>query len=303
MPSYISHAIMGEQIYNQAIQDESIFKIPIPKTELQGYSLGVDLAILSGRTLFDPNNCFTKDLLISIIKYIRENQLRENPHTISLAYGHICHYFLDVNAHPLIYYIDKGTVRTSIIPNHDLIEGYLSSYLSQKVLGKDIMDIQSSYFNQVNINNPEIKRMLNNIYGIIYSDYQIIKSYKKVLFLFATLENFIKNGKITKEQLIKLSGFSTYLQRNNLTLNELTNEEHLPYTNPVTGAIHQESFIELYERSIQMSLEAIKLVNGYIYDANPIETLNSVFTRLSYDTGVECSLGTNMKYVRKRINK
>ena len=37
----------------------------------------------------------------------------------------------------------------------------------------------------------------------------------------------------------------------------------------------------------------------WVHDGNSIDTLNSVFTDLSFDTGVSCSLGKDLKYVRK----
>ena len=58
-------------------------------------------------------------------------------------------------------------------------------------------------------------------------------------------------------------------------------------------------FIELYNQSIEITTNAISEVNRYLYDGNSQDTLNKVFTDLSYDTGVDCSLGTKMKYVRK----
>ena len=57
--------------------------------------------------------------------------------------------------------------------------------------------------------------------------------------------------------------------------------------------------MELYDKSITETQDAMFRVNGFIYDGNSIDTLNSVFTDLSFDTGVSCSLGKDLKYVRK----
>ena len=75
---------------------------------------------------------YTKGSITGTTKTI-ENNLIENPHIISLLYGHISHYFLDINCHPLIYYIEFGCNQVGFIPPHDLIEGYLSSYLTEKI--------------------------------------------------------------------------------------------------------------------------------------------------------------------------
>lgn len=300
MPSYISHAIMGEQLFNEVFSNDSLSKIELSKNEIKGYSLGIDLSLFSKKMRSDPANSLTGEFLIGMIKYIKENNLIKNSAVISLLYGHIAHYFFDTNAHPLIYYIEKGTKSVSLISNHDLIEGYLNSYLSKTILGVDIMDIGPDYFNGIDLSNKVTSELLNLIYGTIYGDYQIIKSYKNIMSLFNFIENIKIKSKISKENLIKLSGFDIYLKKNNLSISEITNEENLIYTNPVTGKKHQESFLELYYKSIDMTLNAIDKVNRYLYSEYPIGVLDNVFTGLSYDTGVDWSLGKKMTYVRKR---
>ena len=303
MPSYISHAIMGEQLYNELNRDGNIFKTDISKEEVRGYSLGADLAYPSPKLKKDPQNFYTRDFFINIIEYIKENKLTENKHAISLLYGHIAHYFLDINTHPLIYYIEQGCQKVGLISNHDLVEGYLNSYLTNKILGKNIMDIKSNYFNQVELSNKETTKLLNTIYGKIYGDPKIINTYKTVINIFSMIENILKSGGLSAENLIQLSSFKRFLEKNELTKEEITNTSNATYTNPVTGEKHNESFIELYDRSIDMSLDAIKRVNNCLYSSTPISSLDKVFTDLSYDTGVNCSLGKKMTYVRKRIKK
>lgn len=300
MPGYISHAIMGEELYNEAIKNSNILKIPINKNELKSYSLGVDLAALSKKTIKDPNNYYTKDFFLYLIKYIKDNKLNANSNIIALLYGHIAHYFLDTNTHPLIYYIELSCKKVSPITNHDLVEGYISSYLSQKNLNKDIMDIPPKYFNQINLSDQVVSQTLNNVYGKIYSDYEIIKSYKKVMNTFTNIETIIKSGLITKELLIKISKFNHFLEKNNLSKEEIINTTHETFTNPITGKKQNDSFDDLYYKSIEMTLNAILEVNNYLYNNNSINNLEKVFTDLSYDTGVSCSLGKKFVYTRKK---
>ena len=90
---------------------------------------------------------------------------------------------------------------------------------------------------------------------------------------------------------------------NNLTLSEITNEENNIYRNPITGEIHTDSFLELYEKSIDMSLKAIQEVNKTLYDNYSIDRLENIFENLSYDTGVIYPLIENMPYVRRKSTK
>jgi len=300
MPSYISHAIMGEQLYNESIKENLFSRVNINKDEMKGYSLGPDPSYLSPIIKKDPQNYHTREFFKNTIEYIKENNLIENSHTLALLYGHIAHYFLDINTHPLIYYVEQGCLKVGSISNHNLVEGYINSYLVNKKLGKNIMEIKPKYFNQIDFNNKETSILLNTIYGKMYGDPRIMNTYRMVINLFSMLENILKSGMITYENIIQISNFKKFLERNNLTLEEITNEYNDTYTNPVTGEKHNESFIELYDKSIEMSLDAIEKVNNCLYQDKPIDTLDSIFTDLSYDTGVKCSLGKQMSFVRKR---
>lgn len=303
MPSYISHAIMGEQLYYECSKNSNTFQIPISIENLKGYSLGPDLSVLSKRLTKDPQNYHTRDFFLNMIKYIKDNNLIENSNIISLLYGHIAHYFLDINSHPLIYYIEKGCTKTGLITPHNLIEGYLSSYLSKTILNKDIMDITSNYFTEIDLSEIEVTKLLNTIYGNLYNDYQIIKTYKFTMRIFKLLEKVIKSKLISKKKLVILSQFQTFLETNNLDVSEITNESHNQYRNPITGEIFTDSFLELYEKSIDMSLEAIQEVNKSLYDSYSIDRLENIFKNLSYDTGVVSPLSENMPYVRRKQNK
>ena len=71
MPAYISHAIMGEQLYNESIKENLFSKIYICKDEMKGYSLGPDLAYLSPILKNDPQNYHTREFFKNTIKYIK----------------------------------------------------------------------------------------------------------------------------------------------------------------------------------------------------------------------------------------
>ena len=297
MPSYITHAIMGDNLYNESYD---LVKVDIKKENLRGYSLGADLAYFSRKVDSDPHNYKTQMFFINMVNYIKDNNLIEDELVLSLLYGHIAHYFLDINIHPLVYYIEKECQKVGLIPPHHLIEGYFSSYLTEKILNKDIMDINGDYFKELNLLNLKCIKLLNKVYGKTYGDYTIIKSYQSVLSLFLTIEKLIKNKTyITKEKLINFSKFKQFMEINNLEYNDLHNESHEIYTNPVTGEKHNESLIELYNKSLDMTIESIKVVNEYLYNNKSIDSLTKVFGDLSYDTGVKSSFGKKFIYVKK----
>lgn len=297
MPAYISHAVMGDNLYEEC---KELFKVPIDRYVLRGYSLGTDLATFSKKVERDPHNANTQAFFINFANYIKNHHLSEEPLSLAILYGHIAHYFLDINMHPLIYYVEQGCKRVGLISPHNLLEGYLDEYLVKKVLNKDIMEIKADYFDKLELNNPQCFHLLNEVYGQTYHDYHIINSYREVSFWFITLEKLIKESPfITKETLIKFVQFREFMKTNHLVYNDFHNESHEIYTNPVTGEKHRESFMELYEKSIDMAIDAIKKVNNYLYNDTSINSLLTSFKDLSYDTGVPCSLGKKLIYTKK----
>lgn len=298
MPSYISHAIMGNDLFDISNKN-NIFRIPITRDELRGYSLGADLAILSNKIKKDPHNYYTQAFFLNMIKYIKENKLNEDSHVMSLLYGHIAHYFFDINAHPLIFYIEQGCQKVGPIPSHHLVEGYLSSYLSEQILNQNVMSINPEFFSNVNMNEKEIIKLLDTIYGKIYNDSRITRIYKKTLMIFKSLHTFIKNSSVSKKFLITFTRFNEFMFKNRLNESIINNDVKETYLNPVTGEKHNESFIELYYKSLDMTLDAIIKVNSYLYGNMSLSSLENVFKDLSYDTGVSCSYGKKLIYVRK----
>lgn len=302
MPSYISHAIMGEELYKEVLRVNGL-EIPIEVSEVRGYSLGADFAFLSKKLSHDPQNYRTRDFFLGLVKYIKDNKLVNNSRVMAMLYGHIAHYFLDINTHPLIYYTEQGSKSVGLLTSHDLVEGYLSSYLANKILKCDIMKVRADYFSKIDLNDAEVVKALSFIYGDIYGDGKIIRSYKKVEFLFSKLETFIKSGLVSKKCLMNFSRFDEFLFKNNLTREEIVNSSNSIFTNPVTGIGQNNSFIELYYRSIDMALNAIKEVHKYLYHGYSIDCLYGVFRNLSYDTGVDCGLGKEFIYVRSSNRK
>lgn len=299
MPAYMSHAIMMQKLYKDNMNDKKIFKNVMNIDDLKTYSLGTDLASTSITLTHNPHRENTRDFFLSMIEYIKENNLMDRENTIALLYGHIAHYFFDVYAHPFIYYIEKSNRKYTLIPTHHLIEAYLDSYLSEKILKKDIMTLNETFFNKGKM-TKESEILLNDLYQRVYKARFMSIAYHKTLKLFSLLEKILKKGLFTKKDLYKISGLYTFLIKNNISLSDLSNENFLAYQNPVSGEIFHKSFMEMFYQSIYKTLDAINEVNKYLYGNKSLNELKNVFTNLSYDTGIPCEYGNNMIYIKKK---
>lgn len=300
MPAYLTHIIMGNSIYNNAIKDSKLFKINLNLSSFKASTLSPDLSKLSS-CFHNTHNKDTDLYFFNMINYIKENKLYNDIDVMSLLYGNISHYFLDVYTHPLIYYVSENNVSLNKLSPHVITEGYISSYIAKSILNIDYMELKSNFIGVLNFNNKNLTNLIKETYYKTYNNLNIINSYKITLNLIKLIEKLTKeNNIITKEKLIKLSCFNEYLKENNLTKEDLTNENKTIWTNPITNEKHDESLIELYNKALTKTYEAIYYVNKYIYDNESIDILYKIFTNLSYDTGVSCDFGKKLIYVKNK---
>lgn len=296
MPLYISHAIMGNSLYEEANKDEKLFKLPINVHSLRGYSQGMDFAIFSNPNAHSNK---TQEFLLTLIQYIKENNLTTDSEIIALLYGHISHYFFDTKAHPLIYYIEQGCQKVGMFIPHNLVEGYIDTYLIRNIMHKERVQINEHFFNQIDLKNPVIIKLIKDVHYKTYQDKNIMKSTYLTLFLSSLIEVVSKSPMMTENFLIWLSSFQKFLDVNQLTREKIVNSNNDTWRVPTTGEFHQESLLEIYQNILTTTLEAIDKVNEYLYNGKSISTLEKVFPDISYDTGCPLSLGLDMKYVRE----
>lgn len=295
MPSYISHAIFASSIYN-ATKNNDLFKTDIKINSLKTFSLGIDLASLS---LIDFHNIKTQELLLSLIKYVKDNNLKENSEALAFIYGHISHFIFDFLSHPYIYFIEKGTTKVNLISTHTMLEGYIDSYLCNRILNKDITSIKATYFNMGNIKDKDIKELISKVYYKVYNTKNVYYSYRCILELFTILENMIDGT--SKNDLIKYFKFEKFLFENNLSRETIVNENRNKWMHPLTGEVRSDCFLDIYNIALERVYYLLKSINNYLYNNKSINDLEKLIPNYSYDTGVSLSLGKNMIYNR-RVN-
>lgn len=300
MPAYMSHVIMGKSLYDKCESNEKLFKLPIEENKFKIWALGQDLSGFSNIVCgYDSHNQNSQDFFLKLIKYIKENKLYENSNAMSFLYGHISHYFFDSLAHPFVYYIEKSCNPVNHISSHTMVEGFIDNYYAKEILNVDYMNIMPDFIGKLDISDPKLRETIRDVYYYTYSGRLAVLSCKVVYDIFRNIEKIIKeNPNITKDRLLNYSKFLKFLEKNHLSISDIINDSNMTWSNPVSNEKHNESLLELYNLALNKTLEAIDLVNKYIYDGTDISILYQLFTDLSYDTGVQCAIGKQMKYIR-----
>lgn len=291
MPNYKTHSIHGEVILPNIDK-----RIEIDKEYLKIFCMGPDSMITTDYKIFDYqhyNN--VKQYFETLLKLIKENKLQDNSVVMSFLYGQIDHYILDIVMHPLIYYMTEDMPKQNMLNPHGIIEMWIDEYVLKK-----FNEDEAYSYKKLNINDNDLKKIINELYKEVYNDNFVYTKYKngiKMINMFDTLIR--KNGIKIAPLITKLLNIGDITYHNNF-------DQVLPYLNldneiwynPETGEVSHESFDDLWKKSQEESLETIEDINNYLYLDKPIHN-PYILNNVSYNTGLPCEDGQHFQYVKK----
>lgn len=243
MPAYVSHCLMANDVYNK------IDNKYVNKDYMLTFSLGGDLARFSKCRRISHKEK-TEEFIDNMWNYIKTRDLVLNKEYMGVLYGHICHYYMDIVCHPLIRKVDKLCVNVGI-KNHTLIEGYIDSYLVNYNLDRDIdkFDTRGLFKGKVS----KIYEMIDDVYFNTYGVKYVSFSYFVTKFLYSKVRVlFVIFG---KKFLKKIFKFNKFIDRNKNI--DVVNDSREIFYKDYFGNERNDSFIDLYNKSIELSIERI----------------------------------------------
>lgn len=243
MPAYMSHIIMARDVYDKI--DNNNVSLDYMLT----FSLGGDLCRFSKcRRL--SHKIKMEEFIDNIWNYIKENDLSGDGRYMGFLYGHICHYYMDMVCHPLIRKIDKISIRTRM-KSHTLIEGYINSYLVEYKYNRDIRDVNTNDMFKGSV--TKLSKMIDYVYDKTYGVKYLSISYYFSKIMYSKVKwLFIIFG---KRLLRKISGFDKYISINK-DIDIVNNDKSIYYKDYLGNRVN-DSFIDLYNKSIELSIKRI----------------------------------------------
>ena len=300
MPAIVTHHLFADEIKNNLnLKVNDNYYIFAQSHDYLYFSLSKKNRILA-HTAHIKN---TQDYFLYMIKFIKDNNLKDNIDLISYLYGSLTHYILDSTLHPYIFY-KSGLDST----NHRIVEKNIDKLLYEIKTKKDFKKINIP--KEIIVNNlftEELNKCINYSYKKTYNvdnmSKRFTKSIKQARLLFK-LTSYDKNGKKLKlfnlvDKLFKtnLSILSTQIQGNK----EYLNEDHNEWNHPCfKDKIHNYSLIELYNQSLFKIEILIKYVNKYLNDELDMEDLKNYIPNISYTTGLKIEDNIKMKYFENK---
>lgn len=291
MPSYKTHAIHGEMILPEINK-----KVEINNEDLKVYCMGPDALILTDYRLFELQHIkSTRKYFRTLIKLIKQNKLQGNSEAMAFLYGQLDHFILDMIMHPLIFYMTNEIPKEHLMEPHGIVENLIDDYVIDKYDRKDEV-----YYHKVTISDRKLMKLINNAYERVYHTKNVSFKYSMGMILINIYDSLIRRDKLfLAKSVMKLINFGdvSYHKDYKKVLPYL-NLEHNEWLNPETGEISHESFDNLWEKASEVALETIQDVNMYLYQDKRLK--NSIINSdTSFNTGLPCSMGQTLKYVKK----
>ena len=248
MPAYVSHTLMARDVYKKLKNKENV-----SLDYLLTHSLGGDLCKYA-KCRYDSHHKNQKEFFENMCKYLKENNLENDPELLGVLYGHICHYDLDNTAHPLIRRMSGTCVRNK--KNHNLIESYYDAYLVRKKYNTPVDKYDNKDLFKGKI-TKKVARMLDYAYEKTYNTKHVSRYYKFNIWLYKKIR--ILYAVFGIPLLKKVSGFNKFMDINKDI--DLFNHNHKVKFKDINKKDSTEDYDTLYKKSIDKALKDIKEIN------------------------------------------
>ena len=320
MPATVTHAYFSNDVYdilpNQIKERISLSRIKMFGQGTDPFMFYHLFSVKPGKKIrLMQRVCHrqhTRDFFCQFIEDIKKSHLEEDSDVCSFLCCFIFHYVLDSTIHPFVIYktgnFDKHNKVTYKYNNlHLFMETYLDNHLIRKrehqnpysfSIVKYSFDLApfSSGLNQV------IRSSFDKVYHVSNMDsiyYQALKDMKFSLRVFRQDRFGIKKffyklaDTFTPRRCFRFEAISYHYTMH--PAYDFLNFKHRLWRNPTTYSItSHDSFYDLYIKSLKLAKKIIESTFSYLNDENI--DLDSLFTNLSYTTGLDCSQNKELKY-------
>lgn len=320
MPASVTHAFFASDVYDTLSAD---IKNHLLLSRLRMFGQSTDSFLFY--RLFSPLPSYgmrkfqhrfhvskTQKFFITLIQYIKKNNLINDVDTCSFLCGFITHYVLDSTIHPFIFYktgaFHKDEIATYQYNSlHTLMETYLDYHLI-KVREKSnpyYFPISSYCFDlspfSENLNST-IAYTFQEVFQLSDMDTKYFESLKHMSFalrVFRQDRYGIKKGvyrfidSFTPKNWIRFEYVSYHVAEKQAF--DFLNFKHRLWRYPTSySTTSRDSFYDLYFKSLTLAKKMIEDTFDYLHGKDV--DLCSIYTNLSYVTGLDCSIKKRLKY-------
>lgn len=318
MPQLITHNIFATEVYNKINNkikksidsDISIYKMYAQSFDYFYYSFSKKWRKIGNRA----HKKNVRKYFMNIINNIIDMNLENNSQALSYLYGSITHYVLDSNCHPLIFYKtgvfsknDKKNTK-KYMGLHGDFETNIDAFYYINTFKRSFHKVNTAkeFIPKIHPSN-ELKSLMNktffDTFNINNAFSKYYNSYKHARWLYPL---FINDKHGIKKKIYKLYDkiiffrnnnyeyYSTYIKHPNF---DYLNIKHHKWCYPSDKTItSKESFIDLYNKSLEKACNLITLAHQVLNKEKNIKEFEKNIGNLSYVRGLDWKNSTYMKY-------
>ena len=318
MPSITTHYIQSEEVYKKLNKEEkehikdnkTIFNIFTQSHDILFYSIFNKKISNLGHYAHHHE---TQNYLLNIIKEIKTRKLESNPEIMAYLYGVITHYSTDIICHPYIFY-KTGVYRKhqkwthKYRGEHNHIEKEIDAYYYEKYFHQK--------YNRCNLNKEIIKKpefsnnlidLISKVYKKTYNEDEIGKIYYKCISYCKIVNTIVVHDffgikkciymlidLIARRRIGFITSYSNHIMK---PKKSWLNEEHNEWNHPCyKEKKFHFSFDDLFNQSIEKSINIIKEVNKYLYGNGNLNSLKTIIPNDDYATGITCDDPHTLEY-------
>lgn len=309
MPALTTHKIFAEQIsknIDKNLIDLNTFFMFSQSHDILFYYFGKNKKKYKNIGK-NGHHTKTKEFIITIIDYIKNNNLQNNKQCMSYLLGTLTHYYLDSTLHPYIFYktgVYRNNYKTKKYKGkHNLFERQLDSKIYEKTYKKIYKKskIEKEIIPKVILDKKTLK-LIDIVYSKTYDVNNIskiiIKSYKTM----RLFHKFFVNDKLGIKAKIysiidkifntSLQPYSTSIKNNNIKLNIKKEWNHPSILEKKYNTSLNDLLNYAKKECLDTITETIKYIN------NEREDLNSIIKDIDYSTGLEIKNNKKMRYFK-----
>ncbi|MCF7925315.1 MAG: zinc dependent phospholipase C family protein [Candidatus Izimaplasma sp.] len=309
MPDFYMHAKFAKDIADTMTQslDETTLLLgaqgPDPFYYMVFDQAKADYRYYADR-LHDTN---TRQSLITLTNFVKTHQ---NQALFSFYIGYLCHYALDVSVHPYIYhhvgiYDENSSDTHNLRGLHLRFERAVDIRLLERDFKKPAHRVNVTQFFPTPNDNPLIedayKEMLKDTFNVStpLSYTKASKAMKKTIryavqdrfgikrFFFKGIDLFNKKTDLFLQDLSMHANPKTF---------DYLNLSHRTWHHPITNEIFHTSVLDCYDHAKKFLMQILDQVIPYIKGKRTID-LSTVFTNLSFNMGIDCDHGNDVKFL------
>lgn len=309
MPNLVTHYLMAKGVEQELPPSLQRLIQQQPKDFVLG-TMGPDIFFYYH--IFPWNNAQKAERIHDIGNQIHEQHInhffaaflsqvkkqQSQPAVISYALGFLCHFALDLTAHPYIYARTQTREQPDDLYEHRALESHIDGIFIQALQRTHQLSPSFKAYSLVHFSKAQaqlLAELYQPVLAKVCHQSCSLAEFQTMLKDCYIVQRLLYDPNNWKRELAKtierhfhcqLDALSIMIPIHQWDAADILNLKHMPWQHPVTGEWQTDSMIDLFSQSIEKAKHLIQLFVAYLKDEQPLTTVLAAIQHRSFDTGI-----------------